>query len=241
MPEELIHISYRFTLPKNEIAEFSLDFSGEGYELQREKSTEFPAWTALENHQCSHCPLKAKEHPQCPLAAALEPIVEATDKLFSYDEVKVEAILPQRTVSVNTTAQRGISSLMGLIIPTSGCPHSEFFKPMARFHLPFSDENDTIYRVTSMYLLAMYIKKEQGSSVEVSFEGLNEIYENLRIVNLSISERLREISKKDSSLNAIVLLDMFTMLLPLSIESSLEDIMKYFSAYLPSGSSTPIE
>jgi hypothetical protein len=36
-------------------------------------------------------------------------------------------------------------------------------KPMARFHLPLASEEETIYRATTMYLLAQYFLREVRS------------------------------------------------------------------------------
>ena len=37
---------------------------------------------------------------------------------------------------------------------TAGCPWTDRLRPMARFHLPFANEAETVYRSVSMYLLS---------------------------------------------------------------------------------------
>ena len=44
--------------------------------------------------------------------------------------------------------------------------------------------------------------------------GLGYIYKAMQIINVSIAERLRTASSADSSVNAIVLLDMFAKVVP---------------------------
>ena len=88
--------------------------------------------------------------------------------------------MPERTVSKETTAQQGLSALMGLIMAKSGCPQTgPHFKPMVRFRVPLATAEGTLYRAASIYLLAQYFVNEVGGEPELKFEGLTKIYENL--------------------------------------------------------------
>jgi hypothetical protein len=120
---------------------------------------------------------------------------------------------------------------MGLIIATSGCPHTAFFRPMARFHLPLATEAETLYRAVSMYLLAQYFLKNEGRPADLDLAGLKNIYANVGIVNRAVADRIRNATKKDSAINALVLLDVFTMALPFAIEDSLQDLRYLFTPY----------
>jgi len=103
---------------------------------------------------------------------------------------------------------------------------------MARYHLPLASTDETIYRATSMYLLAQYFRKTAGKKADLDFQGLKEIYQNMQILNGAIAERLRSASKTDSSVNAVILLDMFAMALPLAIEESLAELRSLFTSFL---------
>lgn len=199
---------------------------------------ELPSWTNLDFFQCQNCPLSPSEQPNCPLAVCLVDIVDGFNDLLSYEEVKLEVTTSERTIIQPTTVQRGLSSQIGLVMATSGCPHTAFFKPMARFHLPLASEEETIYRATSMYLLAQYFLGMEGRRDDSGFDGLKKIYENVQIVNRAIVERLRSASRVDSSINAVILLDVLALAIPDVIEDSLEEIRFLFSAYLPGGTDT---
>lgn len=121
---------------------------------------------------------------------------------------------------------------MGLVIAASGCPHTAFFGPMARFHLPLASEDETTYRAASMYLMAQYFLKKEGHEADLDLKGLTEIYRNIQVVNAYVVKRLRTATKKDSSLNAIVLLDMYAKTLSYAIEESLEGLRYLFSPFL---------
>ena len=121
---------------------------------------------------------------------------------------------------------------MGLIMAVSGCPLTAYFRPMARFHVPWASQNETIYRATSMYLLAQYLRKRDGKVAELELDGLAKIYEDIRMVNHSFVERLRAACEQDSTINAIVVLDTQALTLPWAIESSLEELRPGFEAYL---------
>ncbi|CAN2042370.1 conserved hypothetical protein [Candidatus Magnetomoraceae bacterium gMMP-15] len=228
---DTITITYRLILPNGSKEVFDLKLDTEHLTLQTNNIKSLPSWTKLDFHQCPNCPLKIKIHPHCPLAIHLVNIVTRFDSLLSYDKIHIDVITNERLISQDTTAQKGISSLMGLIMATSGCPHTAFFKPMARFHLPLASEEETIYRATSTYLLAQYFLKKSGKNVDFELEGLTKIYNNMQIVNISIAERLRAATETDSTVNAVILLDMYAKTLPLVIEESLEEIQYLFETF----------
>lgn len=229
---ECITIRYCFTLVDGSQEVFNLELDAQTLQLIGNIPEILPSWTNLDFHQCQNCPLSVDTHPHCPQAVNLVNIVEPFDRLLSYDQIYVEITTEERSISQDTTAQEGIGSLMGLVIATCGCPHTAFFKPMARFHLPLASEEETIYRATSMYLLAQYFSRKEGQDADLELEGLTEIYRNIHIVNTAVAERLRAASETDSALNAIVLLDMYALTLPMVIEKSLEKIRYLFTPYL---------
>ncbi len=230
----MLNIQYRLRFADDSELLFEMHLDGQTLELIPSDTTEPPAWTALDNHRCPNCPLDAKTHPRCPAACAITDIVSASDDLFSYTQVNVEVRTPERHVTADTTLQRAVSSLIGLALAASGCPHTAFFKPMARFHLPFASEEETIYRATSMYLLAQYFRRKQGDEADMDLSGLTEIYRNLQVVNMHMARRLRAASEKDATVNAVVMLDMFAKALPYTIDESLQEIRYLFSSYLDS-------
>ena len=224
-------IRYCFRMPDNSRADFKLELNPPDLELKGNIPEHLPAWTKLDFHQCSNCPLDVFSHRYCPLAANIVNVVQRFDGLISYDKVKVDVITKERRISQQTTIQKGISSMLGLVIATCGCPHTAFFKPMARFHLPLASEEETIFRATSMYLLAQYYLRKECRIADFEFEGLTRIYHNMQIVNVAIAERLRAAAMTDSSINAIVILDSYAQALPLAIEKSLAKIRHLFSPY----------
>jgi len=228
---ETIPIQYRFTLANGARETFDLHLDRNTLQLQNFTPDVLPPWTKLDYYQCHHCPFTASEQPDCPVAANIVPIVLLFEKLLSYDAIHVDIITREREISQDTTAQRAISALMGLVMATSGCPHMSFFKPMARFHLPLASEEETLYRATSMYLLAQYFLKKDGITSEISLDGLTTIYRNIQIVNTTIAKRIRASSVTDSSVNAIVLLDMNAKAVAYEIKDHLEDIRYLFSSF----------
>ena len=117
------------------------------------------------------------------MAAALEPL----KALVSFDTVGVTVLQAERTVYAETSAQQAMSSVLGLIMATAGCPWTDRLRPMARFHLPFASEAETLYRSISMFLLAREI---DAPPMAPPFAALEELYENLHVVNRDMSRRL---------------------------------------------------
>jgi hypothetical protein len=231
-----ITIQYCFKFgkgPNNRVEEtFDLHLEESRLELQGNIPDRLPDWTRLDFYRCPNCTLELALHPFCPLAANLVNIVKRFDTLLSYHETHLQVVTRERTICQDTTVQRGVGSLMGLVIATCGCPHTVFFKPMARFHLPLANHQETIYRAASMYLLAQYFLKKKGENVDWELKGLEDIYNNIQVVNYTIAERLRAATKTDSVLNALVELDIYAQTLSLVIEDSLEDLRLLFVPYL---------
>lgn len=225
-------ITYRFTDERGNTTVFFLSLDADTFELSGLLTGITPEWSRLSFSQCPHCPLKPDTCPYCPLALNLVGIVTSFEYLISYDEMNVEVETPERTVKRQTTTQKAISSLMGLVSATSGCPYTAFFRPMARFHLALASEEETVYRAVSMYLLGQYYVQRAGGSADVSLDGLKKIYDDIQILNTSMAARLRAASDSDSSINAIVLLDIYARAFPLLLDDYLEKFRPYFAMYL---------
>lgn len=226
-----IEIHYCFRLPDQSRRDIALQLDHEELRLTGHLPDVLPDWTRLDFEQCGHCPLTVAEAPYCPLAASLIGVIDISREVLSHDEVEVTVITAERSIRTRTTAQRGISAVMGLISATSGCPHTRFLKPMARFHLPFATEEETLYRAASMYLLAQYFRRLHGGDADLDLDGLAEFYRDLQAVNRAMMQRIRSASEKDAAANALVLLDLLAKAMPYSIEDSLEEVRYLFSAY----------
>jgi hypothetical protein len=227
-----IAIKYCFEFPDDTREIFYLELDARSLESAVNIPESTPEWTNLDFHKCPNCPLDSGSHPKCPLMLNFIDIVDRFDHILSYDEIRLEVVMDERSVSRTITAQKALSSLAGIMMTSSGCPHVKFFKPMLRFHLPLSSEAETIYRAASMYLLAQYFILKEGKKADFEMHGLEEIYNNMHLINVAIAERLRFASKTDALVNAIILLDIFTETIPSVIEESLEELRYLFSPYV---------
>jgi hypothetical protein len=225
---QALRIEYRFDLPNGSRKHLKLQFSAADFRLVNEVTAEPPFWTELKFNQCGNCPLNSKQSPQCPAALQMVPAVEALKELVSFDTVGVTVIQAERTIHAETTAQQAMSSVFGLIMATAGCPWTDHLRPMARFHLPFASEAETVYRSVCMFLLARQLA---GGADTAGFAGLHQLYENLHVVNRDMSRRLGAATRTDPARNAMALLDSYTTLLPAALDSSLEDLKPLFDAW----------
>lgn len=115
----------------------------------------YPEWTELKNFKCPNCLLVENEYKYCPIAVNIIDLIDFF-KTSSYPEVNVIVDTEIRRYSKHPSLQKGISSLMGIYMVTSGCLIMEKLKPMVRYHLPFATLEETSYRMVSMDLLAQY-------------------------------------------------------------------------------------
>lgn len=229
---EPINYRYRFNFKGGREEVFDIRLDGVRLEPVEKLPQKLPEWTRLDFNKCSNCPLDSLETFYCPLAARLMPLVDKMHDVISIDEIKVEVTLDERIITRDATAQEGISALMGIITATSGCPHTVFFKPMARFHLPFANTDETFYRAASMYMLGQYYRWQAGKSVDMDLTGIHTFYEQVAIVNKGIADRLRAERREDGSVNAIVLLDMFVKSMPMLLDETLAGLKPLFTPYI---------
>ena len=229
---ETFTITYSFTLPDNRKESFELTFDAVSVELLAPTPADPPFWTRLEYEQCGHCRLSRQKHAHCPVALNLVPVIERFDRLMSFDKIIVEVISAERHVVQKTSAQEGISSLMGLLIAGSSCPITHFFKPMARFHLPFANKDETMWRAAATFLLACYFTKNGLQPSDMDLRGLVKIYDEVARLNDALVDRLRAATSKDSAVNALVHLDVFAKYLTPPLEDTLRQIRPVFAPFL---------
>jgi hypothetical protein len=172
--------------------------------------------------------LSTDEHKHCPAALQMAPVIESLKALVSFDTIGVTVLQAERKTYAEISAQQALSSVLGLIMATAGCPWTDRLRPMARFHLPFANEAETVYRTVCSFLLA---RELMGTGEAHGFATLTELYENLHIVNRDMSRRLGAATRTDPARNAMALLDSYTTLLPAALESSLEELKPLFDAW----------
>lgn len=229
-------VRYRIGFEGGEEADIEVVLDAGTLELLAPLPDERPGWTALEFEMCPHCPLDPATSPHCPAAVALAPLVGVFDRFMSYHRCSLEVETEERRVAdPDLAVQKALGSLMGLVMAGSGCPYTAGLRPMARFHLPLASPEETIYRATSMYLLAQYLRERSGLPADWTLEGLSSMYADLQVVNRHLSKRLNSVVSTDSSVNAVISLDVFAAFLPMAIEESLEQLRPYFGAWLASG------
>lgn len=232
MATPCIEFRYRFELGSADVTEYPVRLDRDTLALQPQSQNPPPEWARLEFEQCARCPLSSAQTPYCPVATALAELVDFAGPLVSHTRLRVQVESADRVVAADTTAQRAVSSLMGLLMATSGCPHTAWLRPMARFHLPLASEEETLYRAASMYLLAQYFRHHRGQTADLDLEGLRRIYEQLHEVNVAMAKRIRAAVGKDASVNAVILLDVLAKAMPDSIGTALEELEYLFQSYL---------
>jgi hypothetical protein len=214
-------VTYRFNFPDGQREALRVD----GAPVDDDT---LPPWTELGFHQCPNCPLSTETTKRCPMAVKFVPLVQLFGRIRSHDDVSAQFVSEERTDTKDTTLQRALRSLMGLLAASSDCPRVNFLKPMAHFHLPFSSEKETVYRVVSTYLLGQYFQKQKGWEFDFGLEGLKANYAQLQHVNAAMATRMRTIRMEDSTVNALVLLDLFAQTLSYSIDEALEELRPAF-------------
>lgn len=236
-----VKFKYSFEFSNGRLKEFQLELDpktlalndavsmDDGRSVPLDPESENREWTQLEYQQCPHCPLKKEQSPRCPIAHNLALVAESFKDVKSYEPVRVQVVAEPRTYLKQLSLQEGLHGIFGLIMATSGCPHLDFLKPMARFHLPFSTYEETIVRAVSFYLLRQYLKQKKGKGVaDFELKDLEAAYQAVETVNLGIIERIKAIAAGDADANSVVILDGYAKLLGIEISSGLNDVDRLF-------------
>ena len=185
--------------------------------------TESPEWTRLDYQRCPNCPLPPYPAALCPTAARLIPLARAFADTESVERARVRVETPERAFEKEVPIATGISSLLGLQMATSGCPILGRLRPMARFHLPFATNKETVFRAVATYLVAQYAHLQEHEPADWSLDGLRALCGELALVNRAFANRLRSALSEDASLNALVRLDVLTMAVPMALDEGLAD------------------
>lgn len=229
-----IAIDYEFTFDDGETIAVDVRLEPDTLGLIRDQERTPPDWARRESIGCKVCELASETHEYCPVARNLVDVVERFGGHFSYQKVKVRVTTAERTVLGETTLQHGLSSLTGIYMVSSGCPTMNKLRPMVRFHLPFATLEETTYRAASMYLLAQFLRWQQGLEPDWSLDGLERIYADVHQVNLAVARCIRQAAARDANANALVRLDLFTDGVAFSIRAALDDLhYLYEGSYLP--------
>lgn len=224
---------YRFDLETDYVLDFdieldpdSLAFAGlpEGMAAMPVEEGLFP---------CAGCPIEDSGVRACPVIENISPYLSKFRGMVSYDKVRVTVESRDRFVShKEVSLQQSISSMIGIIMVTSGCPDLDKLRPMVRLHLPMSSVDETMYRAVSTYLLAQYMRNVRGLEPDWDLDGLIGIYQRIEQINHDLSGWMRLDSSDDTSTNALIILDIFAKMLPRSVEQQFEQFEELFAPYL---------
>ncbi len=219
--------NYCFTFEDGSKKNFKVVLDGRS-RIIRETKKDLPSWTLLSHHQCPPCSLDNETHSHCPVAVNIAELVSTFIQSPSHKKCTVSCSSPERLVSKDTTVQKGLSSILGLLMATSGCPVMDFLRPLARFHLPFATVDESVFRSVAAYLLRQYFLKDEEQTADFELNNILGQYEVVKKVNKGMLERIRDISVRDADQNAIVTLNSLAQILEIEIETNLESLRHYF-------------
>ena len=228
MLDKKIEFLYVFTFPNGHKVEFEIEIDPKSKSIVEPFAlpSEFAKMAQYDFYRCSNCANNGTHGSNCPVAHNLVAVAAPFKDNKSFDPVRVEVISPQRSYVKECSIQQGLQSLFGIVMAASGCQHLEFLAPMAIFHLPFADENETMFRVVGLYLLERYFS---APDEVLSLEGLHRRYKRIEQVNKGIADRIGALESQDAGKNALVILDTYIKMFSLEYERGLERMRDFFA------------
>jgi hypothetical protein len=234
MTEDFVKYIYKFRfINKEKQLQFEVVLNKKDLSLVSPSAEQpYPEWTKLEVSQCKVCNLDKTKNVYCPVAVNLLPVVNIFSEHISFEEVEVNVETDQREYRKTLPLQKGLSSLIGIYMVSSGCPIMKKLKPMLKFHLPFATAEETKYRVLSMYLLAQYFLFRRGKQPDWELKNLISLYSEIKDVNIHLCKRLSNVITEDATSNAVILLNCFAETIIVSITKNvIKEIETLFTSY----------
>jgi len=214
-------IQYRLLIPGTEELSLQVDT-----EREYEQPPSAPDWAQLGFQKCPNCPLSAKEHRFCPAAVDIQPLMDACGGLLSFIEVTATVELGERRMyTAQCDLQTALSSMLGLMMATSGCPILSRLRGMARQHLPFQTLQDSHVRIVGAWLVGRILENDYRGAD--SLAGLQELVQAIGLVNRAFMNRLQAAVSKDANLNALATLAASAMNVEFSLEDASADLERF--------------
>ncbi len=228
---KLISYKYTFIFEDGNEKEFVINLNTDTLDLIYDHELEKPDWTKKNNFKCPVTCSENKYEPYCPIGIHINHMIKQFSNLPSFQKVKISVEANNRTYSKETSLQVGLGSLFGIIMPASGCPVLGKLKPLVKFHLPFSNNEETEFRVFSMYLLAQFFLRKKGEDVDWEMYNLKKLYEDIRNINRNLAQKIADLEKLDAGINSLIVLDTFADSVSFSLEENLSDLEKLFESW----------
>ena len=128
--------------------EYTFEVDIDRQDRREEANKEIHAfWTKLDYNRCRNCPLQPSTHTYCPSALDLEEIAKKFEDCISTERADVWVHTKNRSFFKNCDVQEALKSIFGLIMASGSCPILSRLKPLAYFHLPFADMEETVHRL----------------------------------------------------------------------------------------------
>jgi len=229
---EMLYYKYTFIFEDGSQKEFTLNLDSETLDLIHTQELEKPEWANKKNFSCPIVCNSDIDNPYCPIGINVNHMLKHFSNWPSFQEVKVYVETNNRTYFKETSIQVGLGSLFGIIMPACGCPVLGKLKPLVKFHLPFSNIEETEFRVFSMYLLAQFLLNNKNKKVDWKMNNLKQLYEDIQSINRNIARKIADLEKLDAGINSVVVLDTFAGSVSFSLEENLSDLEKLFESWL---------
>ena len=185
-------------------------------------------WARLDYCQCDICPFTVNSVEFCPIARNVSGLATTFADVFSIEEVRMEVTVEERTYLKNGRITEGLRSLLGLYLATSGCPHMDILRPMARFHLPFASMEETIFRHFSSFFMRQYFEFQRTGQLDFSLERLRDKMELVDKVNRGICRRLEVFTGADANRNALTVLNTISMMVNVEMSGDFDTLRPLF-------------
>jgi len=172
-----------------------------------------PLWAKLDHYQCAICPLDPEKIFYCPAAYSLQEIINKCSDLISHHRVIFTKQTENGSVSTETDVQKALFTVIAAAAINSACPVLNTRKWVMDHYSLITTPQNIFYLSLSSYLVKQFLLSTNQEDADLELKGHVAYIDEILIVWGELLERVRQLSNKDGSNNALVRLVMTASLL----------------------------
>lgn len=163
-----------------------------------------PSWVKLDHNQCAICPLEQAKVQYCPAAYSLQEIISKCSDLISHHRVIFTKQTENGSVSTETDVQKALFTVIAAAAINSACPVLNSRKWVLDHYSLITTPQNMFYLSLSSYLVKQFLLSTNHEDADLELKDHVAYIDEILLVWGELLERVRDVSNKDGSNNALV-------------------------------------
>jgi hypothetical protein len=163
-----------------------------------------PSWAKLDYYQCAICPLEQAKVQYCPAAYSLQEIISKCSDLISHNRVTFTKQTENGSVSTETDVQKALFTVIAAAAINSACPILNSRRWVLDLYSLITTPQNMFYLSLSSYLVKQFLLSTNHEDADMELKDHVAYIDEILLVWGKLLERVRDVSNKDGSNNALI-------------------------------------